>query len=258
MGILSFLNKKQNQYIEDVEDIGDLEDFENLDEAPQVPQVKKKTKAELPDLRREMSVEILGEDGQVMFSGVITECSRREITIGRRPGGLSFKPCEIGSGVVIQGRDSKMAQFYLRAVVAESSRIHIRLKDLVQEVRDDLRDTFRLAVNTPITIFYYDDEYGQLPMDCTLVDISTGGCCISSEQFYEDGQVLRIRIKLENYAPMDLVGEVIRVTERGPTDYSYGILFAQLDKREQDILTRTLLNMQVGDRVEHSRVNGHW
>lgn len=252
MGIFSFLNKNQNQYIENVEDI------ENLDDAPPVSQAKKRTKAELPDLCREMPVEILGEDGQTMIDGVIIECSRGEIAIGRRPGGLSFKPCEIGSGVVIQGRDSKMAQFYLRAVVAESSRIHIRLKDLVQEVRDDLRDTFRLAVNTPITIFYYDDEHRQLPMDCTLVDISTGGCCISSEQFYEDGQVLRLRIKLENYVPMDLVGEVIRVAERGSMNYSYGILFAQLEKGEQDALTKTLLNLQVGDRMEHSRVHGHW
>lgn len=258
MGIFSFLNKKQNQYIEDVEDIEDLEDFENLDDAPPVPQAKKKTKAEFPDLCREMPVEILGEDGQVMIDGVITECSRREIAIGRRPGGLSFKPCETGSGVVIQGRDSKMAQFYLRAVVAESSRIHMRLKDLVQEVRDDLRDTFRLAVNTPITIFYYDDEHSQLPMDCTLVDISAGGCCISSERLYEEGEVLRLRIKLGDYVPMNLVGEVIRVTERGHKDYSYGILFAQMEKGEQDNLTRMIFNLQAGDRKEHSRVNGHW
>ena len=70
--------------------------------------------------------------------------------------------------------------------------------------------------------------------------------------------MLRLRIKLGDYVPMNLVGEVIRVTERGPRDYSYGILFAQLEKGEQDALTRTLFNLQTGDRQEHSRVNGHW
>ena len=50
----------------------------------------------------------------------------------------------------------------LRAVVAESSRVHMRLKDLVQETRNDLRDTFRLTVNTPITIFCYEDEHSCL------------------------------------------------------------------------------------------------
>lgn len=251
MGILSFLNKNQNQD----QDFDDLEEF---DDTPSISQAAGKMKVGPPDLHREMPVEILGENGQVMIEGLITECGRREIGIGRRPGGLSFKICEIGSGVVIQGCDSKLAQFYLRAVVAESSRIHLRLKDLVQEVRDDLRDTFRLTVNTPITIFYYDDEHMQLPMDCTLVDISTGGCCISSEQAYEEGQVLRLRIKLGDYVPMNLVGEIIRVTECWRKDYSYGILFAQMEKGEQEALTRTIFNLQAGDRTEHSRVNGHW
>ena len=251
MGILSLLNKNQNQD-------QDLENLEEFDDTPSISRAAGKPKVELPDLRREMPVEILGENGQVMIDGRITECNRREIAIGRRLGGLSFEICEIGSGVVIQGRDSRLAQFYLRAIVAESSRIHLRLKDLVQEVRDDLRDAFRLTVNIPITIFYYDDEHMQLPMDCTLVDISTGGCCISSEQAYEDGEVLRLRIKLGDYVPMNLVGEIIRVTECGYKDYSYGILFAQMEKGEQDNLTRTIFNLQAGDRKEHSRVNGHW
>ena len=251
MGILSFLNKNQNQD-------QDLEDLEEFDDTPSISQAAGKTKIGPPDLHREMPVEILGENGQVMIKGLITQCSRQEIVIGRRPGGLSFKICEIGSDVVIQGRDSKLAQFYLRAVVAESSRIHLRLKDLVQEVRDDLRDMFRLAVNVPITAFYRDDEHMQLPMDCNLVDISTGGCCISSEQSYEEGEVLRLRIKLGDYVPMILVGEIIRVTERRHKDYSYGILFAQMKKEEQDTLTRTIFNLQAGDRKEHSRVNGHW
>ena len=249
MGILSFFNKKQNQ---------DLEDLEEFDDTPSISQAAGKPKAELPDLHREMPVEILGEDGQVVIEGLITECSRREIAIGRRPGGLSFKICEIGSEVVVQGRDSKMAQFYLRAVVVESTRIHLRLKDLVQEIRHNLRDTFRLTLNAPITVFYYDDKHMQLPMDCTLVDVSAGGCCIASEQTYEEGEALRLRIKLGDYVPMNLVGEVIRVTERGRKDYSYGILFAQMEKGEQDNLARTIFNLQAGDRKEHSRVNGHW
>ena len=176
MGILSFLNKHQ---IQD-QDFEDFEDFEDLDDTPSISRAAGKPKAELPDLHREMPVEILGNDGQVMINGLITECGRQEITIGRRPGGLSLNLCKIGSGVVVQGRDDKMAQFYLRAVVAESSRVHMRLKDLVQETRNDLRDTFRLAVNTPITIFCYEDEHMQLLEECILVDISAGGCCISA------------------------------------------------------------------------------
>ena len=69
--------------------------------------------------------------------------------------------------------------------------------------------------------------------------VVTSGC-ISSEQLYREAEALRLRIKLGDYVPMNLVGEVIRVTERGYKNYSYGILFAQMDKGEQDALAGTL------------------
>lgn len=251
MGILSFMRKKHNQ-------VRDPENPEDFNAAPSAARTAEKPKAGLPNLRRGMSVEILGKDGQVIANGLITECSGRGLTVDRHPGGLSFPVCETGSSIVVHGLDSEMRQFYLRAVVDESSRVHIRLKGLVQEVRDDLRDSFRLAVNIPITMFYFDDRQMQLPMECTLVDISADGCCISSEHLYKAGDVLRFKVKLESYAQMNLVGEVIRVTERGHNDYSYGILFAQLDKGEHNVLTRTLLNIHTGNYREHSRINGHW
>lgn len=250
MDILSFLFRRHSE--DENQELG------VPDCTPPIPPVEEKPKIRLPDLFKEMPVEILGKDGQVIINGCITERNGREITVGRNPGSLSFKLCETGSGVMVRGRDSKMAQFYLRAIVAESSRVHIRLKNLVQDARDDLRDTFRLTVNTPVSVFYYEDTHMQFPEGCTLVDISTGGCCISSERRFEKGEALRLRIKLENYVAMNLAGEVIRVTERGDKDYSYGILFAQMEKNEQDTLARTLLNLRTGNRMEHSRVNGHW
>ena len=56
------------------------------------------------------------------------------------------------------------------------------------------------------------DERFAHPERCTLVDISTGGCCIATEYLHGEGEVLRLKIKLRDYAPMDFVGEVIRVT----------------------------------------------
>ena len=244
MGIFSFLNRDQ--------------DLEDIDLTPEVPEEEPKGK--LPDLRREMPVEVLGEDDQVIIEGVITECKGREITLGRRPGGLSFKICEPGANVVVQGRDAGMEQFYLRAVVAESSRIQIKLTDLEQEERENVRDNFRLAVNAPISIYYYTDERMTRPEACTLVDISVGGCCISSEYLHGEGEVLRIRLKLEDYVAMDLVGEVIRVTENGRKDFRYGILFAELTREEHEAMTKMLFNLQVGNRQEHSRSprTGQW
>lgn len=246
MGIFSFLSQKENQ------------ELENPDDMPSALRPEEKPTETLSGLHKETPVEILGENGRVVIRGIITKRDGREITIGRRPGGLSFKRYELGSSVVIQSHDSNMAQLYFRAIVAESSRILIRLKDLVQEILDDQRDAFRLTVDAPITIFCYEDEHMQLPEECTLVDISTGGCCISSEHPYVEGDVLRLRIKLDRYAPINLVGEIIRVTKHGYRDYSYGILFAKLKKNEQDTLTRTLFNLQAGIRAEHNQADSYW
>lgn len=229
------------------------QDLAVLDYTPSVLRAGDRQEPELPNLYRGAPVEILGEDGQAMISGLITGHDGREITIGRRPGGLSFRLCEIGSSVVIQGCDIGMAQFYLRATVAESSRIHMRLKDLEQkEVPEDLRDTFRLMVNAPIFVFDHADEHMKLPKACTLMDISTSGCCILSRDFHQEGEVLRLRIKLEDYRAIDLVGEIIRVTECGDGGFCCGILFAQLKKEELDALAWMLFNLQVGNRKEYS------
>lgn len=246
MGIFSFLNRDQEIVVPDP--------------TPTAAQEEDRLKGRLPDLRREMSVDIIDENEDVELSGVITALKGREMSLGRHPGGLSFKIYEEGAEVMVQGRDSRMEQFYLRAVVAESSRIHIKLKNLEQEIRENHRDNFRLALNVPISVYSYADERMQRPEECILVDISTGGCCISSEYLHGEGEVLRLKIKLQDYATMNLVGEIIRVTEHKRNDIRCGILFAQLTEDENEALTKMLFNLQTGNLHAHGRVSklGHW
>ena len=91
------------------------------------------------------------------------------------------------------------------------------------------------------------------------MNISTGGCCFTSEYLHGEGEVLRIKVKLEDYVAMDFIGEVIRVVECGPNEFRCGVLFAQLKKEEINSLTKVLFNMQLGNRREHSRTeDGHW
>lgn len=242
MGIFSFLNRDQ-----------DLEDFDLTPSAPA------KEEPALPDIYREMSIEVVDQSGQVLNTGLVTAHAGTELSMGRHPGGLSFKLCEPGSTVYVRGCDSKMTQFYLRATVAESSRVLMRLTELAPEVHENHRDAFRLTVSAPISIYYLSDERFERPERCTLVDISTGGCCFMSEYLHGEGEVLRLKIKLEDYVPMDFVGEVIRVVECGPNEFRCGVLFAQLKKEEIDTLTKTLFNIQLGNRREHSRAEtGHW
>ena len=245
MGIFSFLNRDQ-----------DLAEYIS---APVTPALEE-TGPSLPEMCREMPIEVVEKSGRVLNTGLITEYGGAELTMGRHPGGLSFKVCEPGSTVYVRGCDNKMNQFYLRATVEESSRILMRLKELEPEVHENHRDTFRLAVNNvPISIYYLNDERFERPEECKLVDISTGGCCFTSEYLHGEGEVLRIKVKLEDYVAMDFIGEVIRVVECGPNEFRCGVLFAQLKKEEINSLTKVLFNMQLGNRREHSRTeDGHW
>ncbi|MCI8970868.1 MAG: PilZ domain-containing protein [Oscillibacter sp.] len=245
MGIFSFFNRDQ--------------DLEAYLPAPTEPALEE-TNQGFPEMCREMPIEIVEKTGRVLNTGLITEHGGTELTMGRHPGGLSFKVCEPGSTVFVRGCDNKMNQFYLRATVEESSRIQMRLKDLEPEVHENHRDTFRLAVNNvPISIYYMNDERFERPEECRLVDISTGGCCFTSEYLHGEGEVLRLKVKLEDYVAMDFIGEIIRVVECGPNEFRCGVLFAQLKRDEINSLTKVLFNMQLGNRREHSRSEeGHW
>jgi len=161
MGIFSFLNRDQ--------------DLSEYLPAPAAPALEEPSPG-LPEMCREMPIEVVEKSGRVLNTGLITEHGGTELTMGRHPGGLSFKVCEPGSTVYIRGCDNKMNQFYLRATVSESTRIMMKLKELEPEVHENHRDTFRLAVNNvPISIYYLNDERFERPEECKLVDISTGG-----------------------------------------------------------------------------------
>lgn len=244
MGIFSFLSRNQ-----EYENAGPAAAQSAAEEPP----------VSLPTITREMSIEVVEGSGRVLNTGLVTSHAGRELSMGRHPGGLSFKICEPGSTVYVRGCDNQMMQFFLRATVVESTRILMKLKDLEPEILENNRDAFRLSVSLPITVYYYNDEHYEHPEKCTLVDISTGGCCFMSEYLHGEGEVLRLKIKLDDYVPMNFVGEVIRVTERGPDEFHCGILFAQLTKEETETLTKVLFNMQTGNRREHSRSEtGHW
>ena len=121
------------------------------------------------------------------------------------------------------------------------------------------RHDFRLQLGIPVTMYQCADEARSNPEECTLVDISTGGACIESEYLHAQDEVLRLRVKLLDYAPMEFLGEVIRVCEYQPGKFRYGFLFAQLKERELTELTRTLYNIQIGNRSPWIRSeSGHW
>lgn len=215
----------------------------------------------LSELYTGMTMEVETLEGSRILTGRVTEFSTAEgtMTLTRLPGGLSFSVREVGTPVSIRGVNEKMAQFFLKGTVQESTRLVCRLKDVKVRPIPEHRHDFRLHLNVPVTMYYRADESFSHPEDCILVDISTGGACIESEYLHAEDEVLQLRVKLWDYAPMEFLGEIIRVVEYEPGKFRYGFLFAQLKDSELTELTRTLYNIQVGNRSTWVRSEaGHW
>ena len=206
-----------------------------------------------------MRIDVTTPDGTPLLAGKITALTSTTLTLERLPGGLAFKICSLEAAVCASGYDKKMIPISLRATVQESTRTLLKLKNVQVETHAENREAFRLPLSVPVSLYRWDDEHYKTPEECILVDISTGGCRFTSEYLHGEGEVLRIKVKLEDYVAMDFIGEVIRVVECGPNEFRCGVLFAQLKKEEINSLTKVLFNMQLGNRREHSRTeDGHW
>lgn len=216
---------------------------------------------ELPELYNGMTLEVETNEGKRILTGRLSGYTEGDttLTLERLPGGLSFGTREAGTTVTVRGVNESMMQFFLIGTVQESTRLMCRLKNVKMKEIPESRVNFRLQVGAPATMYYMSDENSSHPEECTLVDISTGGACVESEYLHAEDEVLRLRVKLMDYAPMEFVGEIIRVSEFQPGKFRYGFLFAQLKERELSDLTRMLYNIQIGNRATRMRTEmGHW
>ena len=216
---------------------------------------------ELPELHNGMTVSVESAEGVELFGGRITGYADGDtvITLERLPRGLSFRVLDLDSTVLLRGCDEEMQPFILKGAVQESTRLVCRLKDVKQKPIKESRENFRLQMHAPAEMYYMSDNSRSNPEDCVVLDISTGGACLESEYLHAEDEVLRLKVKLEDYVPMEFVGEIIRVFEIRPGRFRYGFLFAQLKESERTELTRTLYNLQVGNRKPWLRTEeGYW
>nr|WP_326127628.1 PilZ domain-containing protein [uncultured Oscillibacter sp.] len=211
------------------------------------------------ELYEGMRIDVTDPEGMPLVIGRITALTSTTLTLERLPGGLGFKICSLESAVCASGYDRKMVPVSLRATVQESSRTVLKLKNIQVETHVEHRAAFRLPLSVPVSLYRWDDEHYKTPEECMLVDISTGGACVQSEYIHAEDEVLRIRLKLDDYTPLNFVGQIVRCVEHMPGQFRYGFLFAQLTEEEITSLNKILFNMQTGVKRTHMRTEiGHW
>lgn len=218
------------------------EDLEELDE-----EEEEEESSILNHLFEGMPLDVITSDNQLALSGKLTSKKEDTLTLERLPGWLAFEVIPVGDPVSVRGYTSRMEQFNLIATVQESSRVSCKLTNVQVSPVENQRLSFRIPMNTTAWLYRRDDERCQRAENCQLVDVSTGGCCVESEYVHEENEILQIKIKLEDYQPMQFLGQIIRASTYGK-HYRYGILFAQLREDELTSLTRTLYNIQIGNR----------
>lgn len=231
--------------------------FRHTERAAQQPaQTSFSSDPPMPNLTRGMTISVTLSDGDLLLTGRLTAFSGYSLSIERLPHALSFRTCEKDEKVYIRGCNQKLMPFIIEGTVDESSRTLFRMKDLRSLPLNENRDNFRLDLHAPASLYYLTDPHFQNPEECILVDISVGGACIQSEFLHAEGEALNLKVKLEDYATMDFLGEIIRVKELRSGAFQYGFLFAQLTEDEITTLTKTIYNIQVGNRsaiIEQNR-----
>lgn len=209
----------------------------------------------LPELTRGMTINVTLPDGDTLLSGRLVSFSSAGLALERLPRSLSFRTCDKGETVYVRGCNQKLAPFVIQGKVQESTRTLFRMNELKPIPIEEHRDNFRLVLNSSAALYYLTDTRFQNPEECTLVDISVGGACIQSEYLHAEGEALNLKIKLEDYAAMEFLGEIIRVQELKSGMFQYGFLFAQLTEEEITCLAKTIYNIQVGNRSALLRVS---
>ncbi len=237
------------------------EDDELEVEEEEVKEEKKKPAVPLK-ITKGMTVNVTLSDGKPLLSGKIEECKGTSLSIERDTGQFAFNTCDIGSLVYIRGYGAEGTMpIDVKGTVELSQSIALKVKDVEVIPYDEHRSNFRLTISAPVSLYYEEDKKMQNPEKCKLVNISTGGALVESEYIHTQGEILQMKVQLEDYIPMNFMCQILRVDEPQPGVFRYGVLFAKLDERELTNLTRVLFNIQVGNRKQKSRNRngpGNW
>ena len=238
---------------------GEEDDEDELMQAPAAQPARQSDSAPTGELYEGMRLDVMTKEGEPLLSGRVIGRTEDSLTLGRLPGELSFKITTLGKEVSLSGYDKKLLPICLSATVQASSRTSFLLKNLKVERHAENRETFRLPYNAPLSLYRKDDDHFKNPEDCQLINISTGGGCVQSKYIHMEEEIIRIRVKLDDYAPLTFLGQIVRCVEHAPGVFWYGVLFAQLSEQEITSLNKTLYNLQMGIKDTHMRSEeGHW
>ncbi len=193
----------------------------------------------------EMPVDILADFNTPLLSGRLASFGQESLAVERIAGEMSLPVQQTGTPVFMRGYNTRMEPAILRGVIAKSSLIECVVDHLEPVPYDNQRKSVRYPLSPPASIYVMDDTWLDKPQQCQLLNISTGGACISSTFRYELGQTLRLEVELlKSSGGTACRCQVVRMTKHKNDLFEYGLLFARLNRRTMNELKRDIAALQ--------------
>lgn len=202
-------------------------------------------KVRYPKLAPDAPLSLIGPDGSLLGRARLLAYSPWSLTLGRLPGETDLPVFEKGTAVRVQGRSDSLEPFTMRAGVAESGPVELRLDRL--EPLDDLerRSAFRHGVWAPAELLSLDGREPPEIWPCQLTNISRTGACVVGAEAFAEGTRLRLRTELaRGLGQISFHGKVIRRRALPDGRTEHGLLLAEMTKEKKARLMADLRAMQ--------------
>lgn len=200
---------------------------------PEEELIPEEKKVKLPEFSTGVPVDVVSRTGAVLLTGRPTDFEDTHISLERVPGEMSFPVIAIGTDVKLRGFGEDMAPLNYSARVAWSTSVICTLDNLQFLPYQDIRSSMRQPLRVEGELYSLNDTLFNNPKPCTVLNISTGGACITSPCQYEKGRELRLRLEVvKGGGYSSFAGQIVRAEERAEGGYEYGILFAQLRRSQ--------------------------
>ena len=215
--------------------------FRKKQAKPAMAEINDEPRPSVPIERVNAPLDVFDEDNRKKCSCRLKSYSAYEIVLERLPGEMSLPIFGERESVYVRGYTKDLRSLDLQGVVAKSTRLELRISRVKHRDYDDLRTSFRQPVYAPAEIYKGRDINRNHPDPCQLVNISTGGACVSGDVRYNIEADVLLRVELYPGAgPLSFRGRVIRVQRKADGEYEYGIIFAQLTAQKKHDLERDM------------------
>lgn len=211
-----------------------------------------------------MTLEILDEEGKLVFLGKVTDIDPDFIKIVNSKGDTT-PPAFYGSSVKLRGFLPGMRPINAQGKVCGTAPDFWKLDQIQGMYTHENRANFRQRVSIDTILLPANGIFGSTlklhqnnhPIPCRLLDISVGGVQISCrEKLQEDDWIFLPEVPLvEDYPPFSFTC-VIRRRSENSTGYLYGCQIDGLTPKEQEKLLRAIFAVQRLDLQKRRERNG--